>query len=780
MSFYLAVSLGKTVLRPLAKNLLRAAALFVSLPTEFSFDRPGGIALSSGERYPQGEILLDILRGICPTEPIAPEVTRALGELRTWLTSVLPQQVAFPELSLATLLQEVRRQSLFYSAGTPEPGFAAFWKAWESYYLIPQQFHITGRSAINPVNQSEAEDYLRAHNRAETGVRSVDNAIESLMYTIPTDVERILDIGSGPGYVNRNIPPDYSVLAMDIDEDILRGNVRQTCVGDIMDIPLADRSVDMVMACDMLEHLTEPVLQKGLSELTRVSRKYLYLQVPFQEDPLMAIAHCPRCGWVWHVNHHKRRFDQQQLMNLLPKTWKPVCVNYTGDVSTLRTGIHEEEFAQHLDWKVHGVSGAVCPNCGTRSTVQGEEELKLLHRLADFDTEFPFPTYTEIGILFCHEDQQAQLQELLCPENGPQQRRRNVLEPGECSRPLTVYTGAELLPQVYTAGCTFQATEEGYCFCRDGSVEKAWAAISFPPLQTRYTAVELIGALSEDGGTVSLAVLDGSGQECYLEDCIWSRKKAVYQLPREVQGCPTYLKLYFTAQKLTVYTARLTGGKDAPYLYYPRGDGALLTFSQEGVRYQLLYPDGEGLCLSHAPETWVQISNQAASRRERAIRRFALIMNGEICSPAGEEPDNRFFITESASAMRYVETAMAEPHQEVPETVDPRGLMLSSLFVESRLLAQIPNSNVQAPSPRKAVDRRDVLVCTLLAESVLAVYGRDAYGARYRIRMRTLSAAIRMENRVKRWLHRHKGIYQFLTRMGIKRVYVRIKRRGKR
>ena len=130
--------------------------------------------------------------------------------------------------------------------------------------------------------------------------------------------------------------------------------------------------------------------------------------------------------------------------------------------------------------------------------------------------------------------------------------------------------------------------------------------------------------------------------------------------------------------------------------------------------------------------------------------------------------------------MRYVETAMAEPHQEVPETVDPRGLMLSSLFVESRLLAQIPNSNVQAPSPRKAVDRRDVLVCTLLAESVLAVYGRDAYGARYRIRMRTLSAAIRMENRVKRWLHRHKGIYQFLTRMGIKRVYVRIKRRGKR
>ena len=57
-----------------------------------------------------------------------------------------------------------------------------------------------------------------------------------------------MDIGSGPGYVNRQIPADYSVLAMDIDESILKGNIRQTCVGDIMDIPLADFNANLVAA----------------------------------------------------------------------------------------------------------------------------------------------------------------------------------------------------------------------------------------------------------------------------------------------------------------------------------------------------------------------------------------------------------------------------------------------------------------------------------------------------------------------------------------------------
>ena len=132
MSLYLAVSLEKTALRPLAKNLLRAAALTVSLPVTFSFDQPEGLRLSSGEEAPQGDALLAALGAICPTEPLSPEILAALEELRSWICSVLPQPVTLPEMPLASLLQEVQRQSLFYSASAPEADFAPFWKTWET------------------------------------------------------------------------------------------------------------------------------------------------------------------------------------------------------------------------------------------------------------------------------------------------------------------------------------------------------------------------------------------------------------------------------------------------------------------------------------------------------------------------------------------------------------------------------------------------------------------------------------------------------------------------
>ena len=85
MNHYLAVSPGKTVLRPLAKNILRAAALVEAIPVQFSFSGRAGIALSTGEPYPRGTQLLSDLEGLAPHEPIPPAVSAALDDLRQWL-----------------------------------------------------------------------------------------------------------------------------------------------------------------------------------------------------------------------------------------------------------------------------------------------------------------------------------------------------------------------------------------------------------------------------------------------------------------------------------------------------------------------------------------------------------------------------------------------------------------------------------------------------------------------------------------------------------------------
>ena len=51
-------------------------------------------------------------------------------------------------------------------------------------------------------------------------------------------------------------------------------------LGDILNLPLKDDSVDMAIACDVLEHIDPKELDKAVSEMKRVAKKYVYLQTP--------------------------------------------------------------------------------------------------------------------------------------------------------------------------------------------------------------------------------------------------------------------------------------------------------------------------------------------------------------------------------------------------------------------------------------------------------------------------------------------------------------------
>ena len=101
--------------------------------------------------------------------------------------------------------------------------------------------------------------------------------------------ESSLDIGTAGGELVKELL-DRSVDAYGIDvskyqinnlPDILKGRVILAEAGNI---PFPDKQFDLVTAYHILEHIIEKDLINSLKEMSRVSKKYIILALPTQEN----------------------------------------------------------------------------------------------------------------------------------------------------------------------------------------------------------------------------------------------------------------------------------------------------------------------------------------------------------------------------------------------------------------------------------------------------------------------------------------------------------------
>ena len=121
-------------------------------------------------------------------------------------------------------------------------------------------------------------------------------------------------------------------------------------------------------------------------------------------------------------------------------------------------------------------------------------------------------------------------------------------------------------------------------------------------------------------------------------DWQWSTAEATDCLNQEITCSPVYIKLYFSAPQLDLYSAGLSGGQDVPYRFYPREGRALFAFSLDGIRYQLPYPDETGISLPHSPRQWLLESNQTIRRRGALLKRF--VQSLQEAAPVGAESND--------------------------------------------------------------------------------------------------------------------------------------------
>ena len=153
---------------------------------------------------------------------------------------------------------------------------------------------------------------------------------------------------------------------------------------NIAALPFSDKSFDLVICCEVFEHLSEANFERGIRELQRVARRYLLISVPYRQRVWNEMFRCARCGFTGNAMQHLRYFDEAKLRLLFPK-------------ATVR---HEERIASlggyAPDWlyRIANVIGNAwqkytydtCPGCRgpavpCRPNFVGEALLRIIWRL---------------------------------------------------------------------------------------------------------------------------------------------------------------------------------------------------------------------------------------------------------------------------------------------------------------------------------------------------------------------------------------------------------------
>lgn len=120
-------------------------------------------------------------------------------------------------------------------------------------------------------------------------LHSFAHQLESVLRFEP---QTVLEVGVGPGLVTASLRQ----LGIDVTTVDVEPNLHPDVCASVTDLPLAERSVDVSMCCQVLEHLPFDDAMDGLRELHRVTRTALVMSVPDITRHIGVSVTAPRVG----------------------------------------------------------------------------------------------------------------------------------------------------------------------------------------------------------------------------------------------------------------------------------------------------------------------------------------------------------------------------------------------------------------------------------------------------------------------------------------------------
>lgn len=191
--------------------------------------------------------------------------------------------------------------------------------------------------------------------------------IETTVNLVPEDVKSILDVGCGNGVfghrlqeVRRNI----QIMGVDRSNSALKHVAFDSQIASIDDLPFEEESFDAVSCLQVIEHIRNASYGRSLKELARVSRKFIVIGVPFEENLARETTTCPQCLTVFNIDFHLRSYDLPAVRDMFSELgfslvdhkfpMQKVRTKYIDELSAVLKGRGREK-AQFLS--------PICPVC---------------------------------------------------------------------------------------------------------------------------------------------------------------------------------------------------------------------------------------------------------------------------------------------------------------------------------------------------------------------------------------------------------------------------------
>jgi ubiquinone/menaquinone biosynthesis C-methylase UbiE len=191
----------------------------------------------------------------------------------------------------------------------------------------------------------------------------VKSKIPIILEWIPRDVKTILDVGCGNGIITNVLAEKYDVTGTDFSECALEYVKGKKVLASADKLPFKDKSFDLVFSSELLEHLPDQTLIDSIEEMKRVTKGYIFITVPNNEQLQKIYTKCPNCKTTFHVYGHIHSFKIQKLDDLIGPCFKRYLVGTFGPLDRKYNSTLLKIRQKMADVWFQATENTICPNC---------------------------------------------------------------------------------------------------------------------------------------------------------------------------------------------------------------------------------------------------------------------------------------------------------------------------------------------------------------------------------------------------------------------------------